>query len=52
MEFLQKPLSLGFDAFWIDETKGPLRLEEIGLPQLIEGLLATEGSINLHYARQ
>ena len=52
MEFLQMPLSLGFDAYWIDEAKGPQRLVEMDLPQLVEGLLESEGSVNLHYVKQ
>ena len=51
MDFLRMPPSLGFDAFWIDEDKGPQRLEETDLAQLVERLLESEGSINLHYAK-
>lgn len=55
--FLKNPFHLvsnssQFHVYCIDENNGHLDLDKIGTKQLVESLLAKQGSVNLHYTKQ
>ena len=51
-KFLDKPASLGFKAYCIDEKQGEIPLEDIDVPSVVGKLSATKGSLNIFWVKQ
>ena len=50
--FLDKPASLGFKAYCIDENKGEIPLQDIDVLSVVGKLSASKGSLNLFWVKQ
>ena len=51
-QFLDKPASLGFKAYCIDENKGEIPLQDIDVLSVVGKLSASKGSLNLFWVKQ